>query len=77
VIRGAWAPLVNTVLFSFYHFFTPFQNVSRIIQFLPTVYAAWWKRSIYVAMASHILGNVAGSVVTLLLFLGIFGAGSG
>ena len=72
---GAWAPIVNTVLFSLYHFFSPFQIVSRIIQFLPVVYAAWWKRSIYVSMASHVLGNVAGSVVTLLLILGVFGAG--
>ena len=71
---GAWAPVVNTVLFSLYHFFSPFQIVSRIIQFLPVVYAAWWKRSIYVSMASHVLGNVAGSVVTLLLILGAFGA---
>jgi membrane protease YdiL (CAAX protease family) len=66
---GAWAPLVNTVLFSLYHFFSPFQNVSRIITFLPTVYAAWWKRSIYVSMAVHVLGNVAGVVVTLFVFL--------
>src|SRR5215203_4495653 len=72
---GAWAPVVNTVLFSLYHFFSPFQIVRRIIQFLPVVYAAWWKRSIYVSMASHVLGNVAGSVVTLLLILGVFGAG--
>jgi len=72
---GVWAPVVNTVLFSLYHFFSPFQIVSRIIQFLPVVYAAWWKRSIYVSMASHVLGNVAGSVVTLLLILGVFGAG--
>src|SRR5919107_6021133 len=72
---GAWAPVVNTVLFSLYHFFSPFQIVSRIIQFLPVVYAAWWKRSIYVSIASHVLGNVAGSVVTLLLILGVFGAG--
>ena len=27
---GAWAPLVNTVLFSLYHFFTPWLNVGRI-----------------------------------------------
>ena len=66
---GVWAPLVNTVLFSLYHFFSPFQNVSRIITFLPTVYAAWWKRSIYVSMAVHALGNVAGVVVTLFVFL--------
>ena len=27
---GAWAPLVNTVLFSLYHLFTPWLNVGRI-----------------------------------------------
>jgi membrane protease YdiL (CAAX protease family) len=54
---GAWAPLLNTVLFSLYHFFTPWLNVSRIIGLLPMVYAAWWKKSIYVSMAVHVLGN--------------------
>ena len=66
---GAWAPLVNTVLFSLYHFFSPFGFVSRIITFLPTVYVAWWKRSIYVSMAVHLLGNLAGVVGTLFVFL--------
>src|SRR4028119_1904413 len=42
---GAWAPLINTVLFSVYHFFTPWQNVGRILGLLPLVYAAWWPRS--------------------------------
>ena len=69
---GAWAPLINTVLFSLYHFFSPFSLLSRIIQFLPVVYVAWWKRSIYVRMIVDVLGNVAGSVVTLLLLLGLF-----
>ena len=73
---GALAPLVNTVLFSHYHFFSPFQLVSHIIQFLPVVYAAWWKHSIYVSMIVHVLGNLSGSVVPLLLILGLFGAGS-
>src|SRR5918993_2586461 len=70
---GAWAPLINTVLFSLYHFFSPWLNVSRIITFLPTIYAAWWKRSIYLSMIVHILGNVAGAVLTVLLILGVFG----
>ena len=73
---GAWAPLLNTVLFSLYHFFNPFSLVSRIVQFLPVVYVAWWKRNIYVSMIVHVLGNLSGSVVTLLLILGVFGAGS-
>lgn len=62
---GAWAPLINTVLFSVYHFFTPWQNVGRIVGLLPMVYAAWWKRSIYVSMGAHVLGNV--SVILMLL----------
>jgi hypothetical protein len=26
---GGWAPLINTVLFSLYHFFTPWQLLGR------------------------------------------------
>ena len=70
---GAWAPLLNTVLFSLYHFFNPFGFVSRIGSFLPVVYGAWWKRSIYVSMIVHVLFNFTASVFTLLLILGIFG----
>ncbi len=33
---GVWAPLLNTVLFSIYHFFTPWQIVGRILALLPT-----------------------------------------
>jgi len=71
---GAWAPLINTVLFSVYHFFTPWQNVGRILGLLPSVYAAWWKRSIYVSMGAHVLGNVS---VMLMLLPVFFGAGPG
>ena len=71
---GVWAPLVNTVLFSIYHFFTPWQNVGRIVGLLPMVYAVWWKRSIYVSMGAHVLGNVS---VMLMLLPVFFGAGPG
>lgn len=67
---GAWAPLVNTVFFSPYHFFTPWLNVGRIIGLLPMVYAAWWKRSIYVSMAVHVLGNVISMLLLLAVLLG-------
>ena len=70
---GAWAPLLNTVLFSLYHFFNPFGILSRIGSFLPLAYGAWWKRSIYVSMIVHVLFNLTASVFTLLLILGIFG----
>jgi membrane protease YdiL (CAAX protease family) len=67
---GAWAPMVNTVLFSLYHFFTPWQNVGRIVGLLPMVYAAWWKRSIYVSMGAHVLGNVSVMLLLLPVFFG-------
>ena len=67
---GAWAPLINTVLFSVYHFFTPWQNAGRILGLLPMVYAAWWWRSIYVSMGAHVLGNVSVMVMLLPVFFG-------
>jgi uncharacterized protein len=69
---GAWAPLVNTVLFSLYHFFTPWLNVGRIIGLMPMVYATWWKRSIYVSMAVHVLGN---AIPMLFLLAELLGSG--
>jgi CAAX protease family protein len=62
---GAWAPLINTVLFSLYHFFTPWQLLGRILALLPMVYAIWWRRNIYIGMVVHCLGNT----VTMLALL--------
>jgi membrane protease YdiL (CAAX protease family) len=36
------------------------------------VYAAWWKKSIYVSMAVHVLGNALPIVI---LLAGLLGAG--
>ncbi len=62
---GRWAPLLNTVLFSIYHFFTPWQNLGRILGLLPMVYAVWWKKNIYLSMLVHILGNISAMVLLL------------
>ena len=57
---GFWAPLINTVLFSVYHFFTPSENISRILLLLPMVYVVWWKRNIRIGIILHCAGNAAG-----------------
>ena len=67
---GVWAPLINTVLFSLYHFWTPWQNVGRIVGLLPMVYAAWWKKSIYVSIGAHVLGNASAMLIMLPVLLG-------
>ena len=65
-----WAPLVNVVLFSLYHFFTPWQNVIRIIAYVPMVYAGWWKRNVYLGIIVHCAGNSFGAISMLVMALG-------
>ena len=67
---GALAPLLNAVLFSVYHFFTPWANVGRIVALLPMVYAVWWKRNIYVGVVVHVLGNISTMLLLLPVLLG-------
>ena len=64
---GVWAPLLNILLFSFYHFFTPWQNVTRILALLPLVYIVWWKRNIYIGMITHCTLNTVGMIGTILM----------
>ncbi len=67
---GGWAPFVNAVLFSLYHFFTPWQNPGRILGLLPMVYAVWWKRNVYIGIAVHCLGNLVAMLALLPLVVG-------
>jgi membrane protease YdiL (CAAX protease family) len=64
-----WAPLVNSALFSLYHFFSPWQNPLRILAFTPVFYAVWWRRNIYIGIIIHCLGNLLGSVAVLLVVM--------
>lgn len=67
---GKWAPLINTALFSLYHFFSPWQFFSRIIWMLPWVYVAWKKRNIYITIITHCAANTLGWLLAWGLFLG-------
>lgn len=64
---GNWAPVLNAVLFSLYHFFTPWENPARILGLLPLVYVAYRKKNIYVGIAVHLLLNILGGHGLLLL----------
>ena len=54
---GRGAPVLNAVLFSLYHFWTPWQNIGRIIGLLPWIYTVWRKRCLALSMAIHIAVN--------------------
>ncbi|MFO7611627.1 MAG: CPBP family intramembrane glutamic endopeptidase [Clostridia bacterium] len=59
---GKWAPLMITVLFSLYHFWLPFNNLFRIIIFLPVAYIAWKKKNIYISIVFHCLCNLFSTI---------------
>ena len=62
---GRWAPVVHIILFALYHVWTPWLAVTRIIYFLPTVYAVWRQRNIMIAIWVHCLGNTLGTLALL------------
>jgi uncharacterized protein len=59
---GKYAPFIVTVLFSLYHFWSPFSNLFRIIAFYPAFYIAWRMKNIYIAIVFHVLGNVTSAI---------------
>ena len=64
-----WTPLINVLLFSLYHFFSPWQNITRIVALIPFVYVVAWKRNIYIGMWAHCTMNTLGMIpMVALLF---------
>ena len=64
-----WAPVYNVVLFSVYHFFSPWENLTRIIGLIPMVYVVWWKKDIRFSMLVHILLNTTSGIMILAAIL--------
>jgi hypothetical protein len=60
-----WAPVLNVVLFSLYHYFSPWENPIRIIALLPMGYLVWKKRNIRFSIWVHILLNTGGGILLL------------
>jgi hypothetical protein len=55
-----WAPLASSMLFSLYHFFSPWQFLTRIIAGTPMLYAVARTRNLYLSMIVHCLLNTFG-----------------
>ncbi|HEX2978947.1 MAG TPA: CPBP family intramembrane glutamic endopeptidase [Anaerolineaceae bacterium] len=64
----AWSPLVNITLFSVYHFFSPWQNITRILAFLPWAFTVRWKKNIYLSMLAHCFLNIGYCFLSAHLF---------
>jgi hypothetical protein len=57
------------VLFSIYHFFSPWQNLIRILALLPMTFIAQWKKNIFIGMWQHVLLNTIGVLLIIVLLL--------
>jgi membrane protease YdiL (CAAX protease family) len=51
---GWRAPLLNTVLFSVYHFWAPWTVVSKVIFMFPAVWLVWRKHDIRLSIGMHV-----------------------
>ncbi len=66
---GLWGPLLGGLLFSLYHFFTPWENPIRLLVVLPLVYLVTWTRNIYWGMIVHLANNTLAMILLLVTFL--------
>jgi uncharacterized protein len=63
------APVINAILFSLYHMWTPWRWPSILIGFLPMSWMAWRKRSVWPSMTAHIIVNNIFILLLLATFL--------
>ena len=67
---GRWAPMLNVVLFSLYHFWSPWQFLSRVAGVSPFAYAVWWKENIYLGIVVHALLNAISVATVVAIVIG-------
>ena len=60
-----WAPILNAVLFSAYHFWSPWEVITRAIAVLPVSYVAYKKHNIYIGMIAHLILNIISTLSLL------------
>ncbi len=64
---GKFVPLIITVLFSLYHFFSPWENITRIIGMYPYNYLVWKNKNIYIGIITHCFINIVSGIMVLIL----------
>jgi hypothetical protein len=67
---GRWAPLVNALLFTLYHFWQLYAYPSIFLTLLPLIWLTWRKQNIYLAIFGHSTINILGNLVLFAAILG-------
>jgi len=66
---GNWAFVVNTILFSLYHFWQPYVYFTLIIALLPMIYLVWKTKDLRLAILTHCMLNIVGALLSFGLVL--------
>jgi membrane protease YdiL (CAAX protease family) len=66
---GKWAFVLNTVLFSLYHFWQPYVYLTLIIALLPMIYMVWETKDLRLAILTHSLLNIVGALLSFGLLM--------
>ncbi|MDP2040245.1 MAG: CPBP family intramembrane metalloprotease [Algoriphagus sp.] len=61
---GNFAPLVNTILFSLYHFWQPQIYLTLMIALFPMTYLVWKTRSLKLGIYTHCGLNIIGAILS-------------
>jgi membrane protease YdiL (CAAX protease family) len=61
---GRIAPFANSVLFAFYHLWTPWLALTRILFLIPLVWFVWKKQSVQLGILTHCTLNCIGILLT-------------
>lgn len=67
---GRWTPVIESALFTLYHFWQPYYWITQFFFFLPVVVAVYWKRNFKLGLIVHILLNTIGGLLTIAMVLG-------
>lgn len=66
---GRLAPVLNAVLFTLYHLWTPWRWTQVLLGSLPISWLAWRERSVWLPMVAHVMVNLAFSLLLIATYL--------
>jgi uncharacterized protein len=67
---GSWMPVLETALFTLYHFWQPYYWITQFIFMLPVVSAVSWKKNVKLGIIVHMALNLLGGLLLAAMVLG-------
>jgi uncharacterized protein len=67
---GRWTPVLETALFTVYHFWQPYYWITQFLFMLPVVSVVYWKRNVKLGICIHMALNLLGGLLTAAMVLG-------